>query len=170
MQRKPLYLAAAIAELARFFALSLLAGALGAMGSPASPIAGEAGLSQFYRYATAPQLLFVVAFFFLWYDFGRYRAFRPLLILGKAISLLDFLPFSIYLIRSAFDLPLAGSAGPAAAICAFAVDLGSLLVLCLAKLPLAAADDEPEGKAGAAAAEKSITGPRDPSEIEEVEG
>lgn len=177
MQRKPLFLVAAVAELARFFALAIIAGAVGALGASNLP-AGGSGLALFYRYATAPQLLFVVAFFFLWYDPERYSPFRPLIIVGKALSILNFLPFMFYVVTSIYDLPIAGSSAPVAAVLAAVVDVAGLLVACLASrtrekegtIAEAKEATKPPAGTGGEAKAASMNGPRDPSEIEEVEG
>lgn len=84
MRRKPVHLIAAIAESFRFFAVAFLAYSIGALGS--------ASVSSVLRYAAAPQILFAVGFFFLWLDPLRYGSYRPLLLVGKAASLVCFLP------------------------------------------------------------------------------
>jgi hypothetical protein len=60
----------------------------------------SAGLSSFLRYATGPQLFFVIGFFFLWLDRPRYDAYRSLLFVGKIISFATFFPLFIAMISA----------------------------------------------------------------------
>jgi hypothetical protein len=154
MQRKPLFLVAAAAELGRFLALAFLAGALGALRT------GD-GLSALYRYVAVPQLLFAASFFFLWLDRGRYDAYRPLALAGKIVSLLAFVPLLVALLGSGAGLFLHGRQGPIAAIACLAVDLFGLSVL------VSAGRDAP--KAGPGAAKDPTQVPRGPEDIETVE-
>ncbi|MGA2545803.1 MAG: hypothetical protein ABSF43_04610 [Rectinemataceae bacterium] len=93
MQRKPLFLVAAVTESARFFILFFLANALGGLRQ-------DAGLSSFFRYASGAQLFFVIGFFFLWLDLPRYDAYRSLLFVGRIISLATFIPLFIAMIHA----------------------------------------------------------------------
>lgn len=156
MQRKPLFLVAAAAELGRFLALAFLAGAVGALRS-------GSGLPAFFRYAMAPQLLFAAMFFFLWYDRERYGAYRPLAIAGKAVSLVAFVPLAVSLIAEGASMAHLARQGAVAAIAALGVDMVGLLVLCL----YGRADGEPRGKIGDDGAPGA---PRGPDDIEKVEG
>jgi len=78
MRRTPQFITCAGLELARYFAPVYAVGSIAA----ASPSA-----SQLLRASTAPNALFAVAFLFLGLDPDRYGAYRPLLLLGKAIAL-----------------------------------------------------------------------------------
>ena len=91
MKRKAVHLTAAIAESFRFIAVVFLAFSVGALR--------DASVSNLLRYAAAPQLLFAVGFFFLWLDPERYRAYRPLLAIGKAASLACALPLAVAVAR-----------------------------------------------------------------------
>jgi hypothetical protein len=158
MQRKPLFLVAAAAELGRFMALAFLAGAVGALRS-------GSGLPAFFRYAMVPQLLFAAMFFFLWYDQGRYGAYRPLGIAGKAVSLLAFIPLAISLITEGASMAYLSRQGAVAAIVTLGVDLAGLLLLCLYDR------DRQEGGSVAMIEETGAPGaPRGPDDIEKVEG
>ena len=156
MQRKPLFLVAAAAELGRFLALAFLAGAVGALRS-------GSGLPAFFRYAMAPQLLFAAMFFFLWYDRERYGAYRPLAIAGKAVSLAAFIPLAVGLVAEGASMAYLARQGALAAAAVLGIDLGSLLLLCLYGRPEGETEAEP-GEAGAPGA------PRGPEDIEKVEG
>lgn len=57
------------------------------------PDSGSGALTVVF--ALAPELLAVAAFFFLWYDFDRYRAYRPLMVAMKALSLVTALVFVV---------------------------------------------------------------------------
>lgn len=141
MRRRPVHLAAAIAESLRFLAVAFLAFDAGALLSPSA--------SGLLRYAGAPQLLFVAGFFFLWLDPARYGAYRPLLLIGKAASIACF-------------IPLAASLALALAYFVAVVDIASVSILALVK-PVAARGPGP------AAASKPTPG-QSPDEIERVEG
>lgn len=147
MQRKVLYLAASIAELLRFLALFFIADSLGVLMM-------DGGIPALLRYAAAPQLLFAAGLFFLWYDPERYGAYRPLLLVGKAIGLLVLAPFAFRLVASGLaeirDFALIGL-----------IALVDLLVLLLLAL-------RPRAARAVPAAEE--TGPRGPEDIEKVEG
>ena len=88
MQRKTLFLVAAVAESARFFVLVFLASALGGLRE-------GAGLPSLFRYAAGGQLFFVIGFFFLWFDQARHDAYRSLLFVGKIVSFATFIPLAI---------------------------------------------------------------------------
>ncbi len=120
MQRTPRFLVAAVAELFRFLGIASLAESLGALRDEGAAL---------FRYAAAPQLLFVAAFFFLWRDEDRYAAYRPLALVGKALELAAFPLLVLALSRAdPLVLPDPGSALlPAAFI--FIVDLGGLAAL-----------------------------------------
>ena len=156
MQRKPLFLAASAAESARFFALSFLADALGGLH-------GGGGLAPFFRYATSAQLLFAVAFFFLWLDRQRYDAYRPLLFLGKLLSLATFVPLLVALLGGTQAQVLRGRVGGTATILCLAVDLLGFLFL-LGSGPFF------QGGSGSQDAPGEGLGPRGPADIEDVEG
>jgi len=131
MKRRFPYLAASIAELARFFALMLLAGNIGAAGE-------NEGMSRFFRYAAAPQLLFAAGFFFMWLDAARYGPYRPLLAVGKIVCLLAFVPFVAFVVFS-LGSPGLGLADPPAAFLASLFvaleDAGALAVLGICGRP-----------------------------------
>jgi hypothetical protein len=175
MQRKPLFLAAAVAELTRFVALAFLAGALGAFRK------GE-GLSPLYRYLAVPQLLFAAAFFFLWLDRERYEAYRPLTLVGKGVSILAFIPLGLFFFSYGADSPQAGGLqGPIAALFSLCVDFFGLLVLIAAGRGASGAKELTEGGGTAPAAPKvgdgkepgaqadARIGPSGPEDIENVE-
>lgn len=156
MQRKTLFLVAAAAELGRFLALAFLAGAVGALRS-------GSGLPAFLRYAMVPQLLFSAMFFFLWYDRGRYGAYRPLAIAGKAVSLAAFIPLAVSLVSEGTPMAYLSRQGATAAIVALGVDLAGLLLLCL----YGREDGEPRSRIEGGGAPGA---PRGPDDIEKVEG
>ena len=156
MQRKPLFLVAAAAELGRFLALAFLAGAVGALRS-------GSGLPAFFRYAMVPQLLFAAMFFFLWYDRERYGAYRPLGIAGKAVSLAAFIPLAIGLATEGTSMAYLSRQGAMAAVVTLGVDLAGLLLLCLYGRQDGEARGKPE-EAGTPGA------PKGPDDIEKVEG
>jgi hypothetical protein len=85
MQRPPLLLIAAFVEILRFFSLMIAVESVGLLG------AGTLTASLL-RYIAAPQLFFVIIFFFLWLDRDRYFAYRNLALAGKALALTSFLP------------------------------------------------------------------------------
>lgn len=116
MKRKFLYLAAAIAELARFLALLLLAADFGAIGE-------DGGFPRLFRYAAAPQLLFAAAFFFLWLDEARYGPYKPLAAIGKLALLAAALPLGLELAYS-FVEPGSGLRDPGFASLALGFSLG----------------------------------------------
>jgi len=78
MKRSPLFLAFSGLELARYFALVHAVRVF----CSAAPAAGPA-----LRIAAAPNALFAAAFLFLGLDTERYAGFKPLLVVGKALSL-----------------------------------------------------------------------------------
>jgi hypothetical protein len=149
MQRKPFFLAAAIAELLRFLAIFFLADSLGVLRM-------GVGVPALFRYAASPQLLFAAALFFLWYDYERYEAYRPLLVAGKAVSLFVFIPLALRLAASQLgemsDFILLGFAA--------LVDIGVLVLAARKPAAVKAASPSVEGR----------TGPRGPEDIEKVEG
>jgi len=125
MQRKPLFLAAAVAETARFFSLAFLANALGGLHEATS-------LPSFIRYASAAQLIFVLGFFFLWLDRQRYDSYRSLLFVGKMVSLAAFLPFFATLLQA--QRSGLGDGSPfVPALAAFAVDAFGFFILLASK-------------------------------------
>ncbi|MBN1520165.1 MAG: hypothetical protein JW923_08745 [Spirochaetales bacterium] len=69
------YICAAL-ELGRYFILTYGASLLLALADRPSVV----------RLLAAPNLMFVLAFFFLGYDHERYSAYRPLVLVGKAVS------------------------------------------------------------------------------------
>ncbi len=166
MQRKPLYLAISAAEILRFLGLAFLAGSLGALGTGAEP-SGAAALGSLFRYVAAPQLLFGAAFFFLWYDRGRYAPYRPLAIVGKILALAAILPVFFAAFRLGPDiLPNRRAAlYPAAAV--LLVDLLGLAALLADRNP--AGDAADAGEEGGRAAPKAGNAPGGPEDIERVE-
>jgi hypothetical protein len=161
MRRKAVHLIAAIAESLRFLSVVFLAFDVGALLNPS--------VSSLLRYAAAPQLLFAAGFFFLWLDQRRYAAYRPLLLIGKAASLLSFLPLAPALMRdpqasaSSFGLPYMGLVF---ALFMLLVDLGNLAVLVL----LRQAADPPAQALGQGPGQGPSQGPgQGPDDIEQVE-
>ena len=158
MQRKPLFLVASAAESVRFFALAFLADALGGLR-------GGFGLSPLFRYVSSAQLLCGVAFFFLWFDRSRYDAYRPLLFLGKLLSLASFIPLVIFLLGNVQAFSMRGRAGPVTVLLSLAVDLfGFCILLGTGPLFKASLDDSSPGQG------QDQIGPRGPEDIEGVEG
>jgi hypothetical protein len=83
MKHRPFaFLVLAAWELARFYIVAAF------VSAPQS--AAGYGTAVF---ALAPQILFAAAFFFLWFDYGRYSPYRPLLIAAKLVSLLAAVAF-----------------------------------------------------------------------------
>lgn len=127
MKRRPIHLAAVIAELLRFFALIMLMQSLGLFRA-------SNGASRILRYAAAPQLLFAAGFFFLWLDRERYKAYRPLLMSGKIVLLAALLPVTFLVgdfIRAEPGLmPSPGLAMLFLGVLVL-VDLGALAILAL---------------------------------------
>lgn len=168
MQRNPLFLVASAAETARFIALAFLAGALGGLRE------GE-GLPALFRYAAAPQLLFVAAFFFLWLDRERYGAYRALLLVGKVLSLVAFIPLFISMVQNRGS-SLMSRTGPTAAMVAVGIDLFSFMVLLLSGTEGAPSDSGGSSHALSSPDSPSVEsvqtglGPRGPEDIEKVEG
>lgn len=158
MRRKPVHLAAAIAESLRFFAIAFLAYSVGALGT--------ASVSSLLRYAAAPQVLFALGFFFLWLEPERCASYRPLLIVGKAAGLLCYLPLGSALAvdPAARGISLGRPAlGLGLALLIAAADMLSLTVLFLTKAP------EPSGPGTGPAAEPPKPAGQGPDEIERVE-
>lgn len=85
MKRGPLFLAAALVEVLRFFVLMTLAAALGLLAQ--RPL-----IPSYLRYLAVGQLIFFAIFLFLWLDEGRYAVYRPLALAGKVVSLVALLP------------------------------------------------------------------------------
>jgi len=127
MKRRPILLAAAIAELLRFFALMTLAQGLGLFRA-------ANGAERLFRYGAAPQLLFAAGFFFLWLDHVRYNAYRPLLIVGKIAGLVVLVPVALllgdYLKAAQAMLPHPGTVAALVGVIAL-VDVLSLTLLAL---------------------------------------
>jgi hypothetical protein len=162
MKRGPLFLAAALVEVLRFFILMTFAAALGLLAQ--RPL-----IPSFIRYAAIGQLLFVVAFFFLWLDLDRYAAYRPLALTGKILSLAAFLPVSFGLIGAmgSEGFVPAGRGAANAAIVLPLVDLLGILILALYRR-------QPQGSSPIASpAGGSLVSPsaaqRGPDDIEKVE-
>jgi len=88
MKRGPLYLAAALVEVLRFFVLMTFAAALGLLGQ--RPL-----LPALLRYVAVGQLLFFAAFVFLWVDEERYAVYRPLALTGKIVSFVALVPVAL---------------------------------------------------------------------------
>jgi hypothetical protein len=156
MQRKPLFLAAAVAETLRFLGFVFLAFDLGALLKPS--------VSSLVRYGAAPQLLFAAGFFFLWLDPLRYAPYRPLLLVGKAANLLCLLPLAATLLGdpgpASLGLPFLGRAmGLLIAL----VDAGSLLVLILVRAVPPSVGSPLQGPSG------SSSPGQGPEDIERVE-
>ena len=82
MRRTYLFFALAGLELARYLLLAFAAQPFAA----ALPAA-----QQMLRLVAAPNLLFAVGFFFIGIDARRYGGYRPLLVVGKAVSLFSAL-------------------------------------------------------------------------------
>lgn len=77
MKQPPVLFALATAELARYFIL---------FGSASAIAAGALG-AQELRFLLSPQLLTAALLFFLGLDGARYRGFKPLFIMARAVSL-----------------------------------------------------------------------------------
>lgn len=138
MKRGPLFLAAALVEVLRFFVLMIFAAALGLLTQ-------HQLIPYFLRYLAVGQLLFAAAYFFLWLDGERYAVYRPLALAGKAVSLLAFSPLLIALLGSGGGegyLLAGGTARYAAAFLPLA-DLLGILLLALYRRPGAPAADKP---------------------------
>ena len=92
------------------------------------------GALRLLRYAAAPQLIFAAGFFFLWFDRERYKAYRPLLMLGKIVSLAALLPVAVlvgdYLRAEPGLMSSPGAAMPYLGVLVL-VDLGALAILLL---------------------------------------
>jgi len=135
MKRKPVFLAASIAELARYALLSFAAFDAGiAFGSPRGEV---------FRYSSSAQLLCALGFFFLWLDLPRYAQFARLLIVAKGVGLLlAAIPFIDVLVlgRRIWYIADPQLLGPAAYAAIAAIDLFGLGVLALSGL--AAADSD----------------------------
>jgi hypothetical protein len=131
MKRKAVHIAAAAAELVRFFALMFLAESLGALRS-------QSGADRIFRYAAAPQLLFPAGFFFLWLDPDRYAAYRPLLAAGKGVGMGALVPLAflaVALLRSDTTEALSPSLSLGLLAAIGAIDAFSLAVLLALKQP-----------------------------------
>jgi hypothetical protein len=78
MRRTPFFFAFAGIELVRYFALAYVAGPFSGLSQSAPHL---------LRLITIPNLLYAVAFFFLALDRDRYEPYRPLLVIGKVVSI-----------------------------------------------------------------------------------
>lgn len=158
MQRKPAYLAAALLELLRFPALAALPAAYG--------LYGPGGLHSFARGALSAQLLFPVAFFFLWRDGARYAPYRPLALLGKVLDLAFLLPVGVDLFLALGgrnpETPPSPGLGLGLLAAVAAIDLAGILILALAR-PASFGPDQAD------AAVEPAPGPGGESDIERVE-
>jgi hypothetical protein len=159
MRRKAVHLIAAIAESLRFFAIAFLAYSIGALGS--------SSVSSMLRYAAAPQILFAAGFFFLWLDPARYGSYRPLLLLGKAASLVCFLPLGAAVAADPASRGISlgvPALGFWLALLIAMVDILSLSVLLLAKN-----EDASIGQPVPSEASRPKPAGQSPDEIERVE-
>ncbi|MDA8409112.1 MAG: hypothetical protein M0001_01820 [Treponema sp.] len=159
MKRGPLFLAAALFEVLRFFILMIFAAALGLL----SP---RPFIPSFIRYIAVGQLLFVAALFFLWLDGERYAVYRPLALTGKALSLAAFIPLALGLAGALGGegfIPAGGQAA-GAAVLLLLVDIFGILVLALYRRPA------PATTGGATREGASSAAQRGPDDIEKVEG
>jgi len=159
MKRGPLFLAAALFEVLRFFILMTFAAALGLLAQ--RPL-----IPSFIRYVAIGQLLFVAAYFFLWLDGDRYAVYRPLVLTGKILSLAAFAPLALGLagaMGSEGFIP-AGKSAANAGIFLPLVDLLGILVLALYHRPNLAASEAAPPSSGAPSAAQ-----RGPDDIEKVE-
>jgi len=164
MRKNPLYLLLAILEIVRFSVLALLAMSLGVFSMPAAVL-------SLWRYAAAPQLLFALALFFMWFDYDRYGVYRPLVLGGQIVLLLVLLPLAAALISP-------GLAGPRQYIyLGILALLDLLLVVLLAQKPRSgqsgagqAGQESSMDPAPSGSADKpGASGPRGPEDIEKVE-
>lgn len=122
MRRTPLFFICAGLELARYFTLISAVEPLLATSTP-----------QVIRLIAAPNILFAVAFFFLGLDAKAYSAYRPLLLVGKALALLSG---GVSLVRL-FGDSFTSSSGMTSAIimvCILAWDIAAAALLAF--LPL----------------------------------
>ena len=159
MRRGFLFLVAAFVEVLRFFSLMLFAEAIGFLDSGSLT-------PSFLRYVAVPQLLFVAVFFFLWLDGRRYTSFRPLALLGKAISLVAFLPLLLAFfgsIRSEGFIPLPSFA-LGSAFFMVSADVFGMLVLALYRRGLFRVTSSESARSGDGA-----PAPQGPEDIEKVE-
>jgi len=161
MQRGPLFLAAAFVEVLRFLSLMVLAEASGLLEAPAFNPA-------LLRHVAAAQLLFFAIFFFLWFDQARYLVFRPLALVGKALSLLTLLPVLVAILGGLphpLSIPLPGLA-LLSAIALLAAELFTLLTLALyRRIPESRATES----LGDAPRRSPEGPPQEPDDIEKVE-
>ncbi|HUX40006.1 MAG TPA: hypothetical protein VMV83_02475 [Rectinemataceae bacterium] len=164
MKRGPLFLAAALVEVLRFFILMTFAAALGLLAQ--RPL-----IPSFIRYAAIGQLLFVVAYFFLWLDLDRYAAYRPLALIGKILSLAAFVPVGLGLIGAMGSegfIPAGGGAANAA-ISLPLVDLLGILILAVYRRPAPSASSTAEPVSAGGPAASTSAAQRGPEDIEKVE-
>ena len=162
MKRGPLFLAAALVEVLRFFILMTFAAALGLLAQ--RPL-----IPSFVRYAAVGQLIFVAAFFFLWWDGERYAAYRPLALIGKVLSLAAFVPLALGLMGSLVGegfIPASGNAAGMAVVLPL-VDLLGALLLGLYHRQLPAADSV--ARANPPSPGEPAVAQRGPDDIEKVE-
>ncbi len=153
MQRKTPFLVAAVAESLRFFALAFLANALGGLRDGAV-------LPSLFRYSAGGQLLFVIGFFFLWFDRPRHDAYRSLLFVGKIVSLATFIPLAIAMAGLLRTGRLVDGSSLIFALAIFGVDIFGFCLLLVSK-PFG-------GSVGRRPALSDPTG-QGPDEIERVE-
>ena len=126
MQRKPLFMVAAVAEAARFLLLFFLARAGGETDE-------SAGFLSFFRYAASGQLFFVFGFFFLWYDRSRHDGYRSLLFAGKIVSLATFVPLAIAMAGSIRAGKPADGSSILFALAIFGVDIYGFCLLLVSR-------------------------------------
>lgn len=153
MKRGPLFLAAALVEVLRFFILMTLAAALGLLAD--RPL-----IPDFVRYVSVVQLLFAAAYFFLWFDHDRYREYRPLALVGKFVSILAYAPLALSLIGYAGGegfVP-AGRLSAVASAGIPAVDLAGIFLLVLYRRTPSRATPQ-----------AAVVAQRGPEDIEKVE-
>ncbi len=125
MRRTPLFFAFAGFELIRYFTLVNVARPFSAPSLAAA---------QILRLLAAPNIIFAAAFFFLAIDRGRYSAYQPLLILGKAVSAFS----AVFALPAILGKLFSGASGGFATWSIIPVlvwDLATALVLLLWKHP-----------------------------------
>ncbi|MBU0927654.1 MAG: hypothetical protein KKA67_07885 [Spirochaetes bacterium] len=137
MRRTYRYFALAGVELARYFAIVYAAGPF---------IAVLTSGTQVIRLVAAPNVVFAVAFFFLGVDRERYAAYRPLIVVCKAVALFS----SVIALPRLFGLGGSEPSKPAAyavlAIAAWDAISAAIVLLSREEPPVARglADGEPE--------------------------
>ena len=162
MKRGPLFLAAALFEVLRFFILMTFAAALGLLAQ--RPL-----IPSFIRYAAVGQFLFVAAYFFLWLDGERYAAYRPLALFGKVLSVVAFAPLALGLVGAAVGEGLipAGRNLVGPALLLPLVDLLGILLLAFYRRSTLPPGDKATAVPPAAGAAPVVQ--RGPDDIEKVE-